>query len=345
MSGQWLLIEAFGGEDHDEPTVIGKGSTPKHMVSMDTILGRGKYLDDMRALVARVLGTGKPLRTTTQDGRRALVGDPLIAFSGAVHGVHAWMGGQDETPPPRDPAGAWHFNLTTGKIGGSDDLLDLYGVPVDERRTEKVMAEAFTRLVANADEAAGLAVIVRAEPGVNHQATWTVRRDDGQLRAANFACRSVRVTNADGQTEVILRGITHDIGEAGSTPSAPQPMVLAERVLAAQREPGTYRAIVDLRTLRLLRWIDEATPGIAWENESPFPPGIHPDDVPIARQMVEELAVQDRTADKLRLRGTGGEWVDLMIEASLMLLDQHTTAALVTIWQPGKPLGNRATDR
>jgi hypothetical protein len=26
-------------------------------------------------------------------------------------------------------AGAWYFNLTTGAIGGSDDLLDLYGEP------------------------------------------------------------------------------------------------------------------------------------------------------------------------------------------------------------------------
>lgn len=331
MAARWLLIEGFGGDGHDEPTVIGVGSTPKHMVALSTVLGRGRYLDDMRALVARVLTSGEPVRTTSHDGRRQLIGDPLIAFSGRTHGVYAWMGGLDETPPPRDPAGAWHFNLTTGKIGGSDDLLDLYGVPPEERRTERLVAEAFTRLVTNADEAAGLAVIVRAQPGVDHQATWTIRRDDGQLRAANFACRSVAELNAEGQTETILRGITHDIGEAEKTPSAPQPMVLAERVLAAEREPGTYRAIVNLRTLTLLRWLDEPMPGVAWQNDAPHPPAIHPDDIPIAKQMSDQLATEAKASDHLRLRAVTGEWMEVAVEANLLLLDQHTTAALVTV--------------
>jgi hypothetical protein len=332
MAGRWLLIEGFGGDGHDEPTVIGVGSTPKHMVAMSTILGRGRYLDDLRAVVARVLRTGEPVRTTSQDGRRQVVADPLIAFSGDTHGVYAWMGAPDETPPPRDPAGAWYFNLSTNKIGGSDDLLDLYGVAPELRRTERVMAEAFTRLVTNADEAAGLAVIVRAEPGVEHQATWTVRRDDGQLRAANFACRSVRTQGEDGDAEVVLRGITHDIGEAEKTPSAPVPMVLAERVLAAERAPGTHRAIVNLRTLALLRWVDEPMPGVAWENDAPHGPAIHPDDLPIARQMSDELGAQARTSDKLRVRAVTGDWLEVQVEANLLLLDQHTTAALVTIW-------------
>ena len=336
MAGQWLLIEAFGGDGRDEPTVIGKGSTPKRMVPLPLVLGRGRYLDDVRALVARVLTSGKPIHTTSRDGKRQMIGDPLIAFSGRTHGVYAWVGDLDEQPPPRDPAGAWYFNLTTNKIGGSDDLLDLYGVPPEERRSERVMAEAFTRLVANADEAAGLAVIVRAEPGVEHQATWTVRRDDGQLRAANFACRSIAEKNADGDTEVILRGITHDIGEAGKTPSAPQPMVLAERVLAAEREPGTHRAIVNLRTLTLLRWVDEPLPGVAWENDSPQPPAIHPDDLETAKRMSDDLATESRVSERIRLRSTKGSWMDVQAEASLMLLDEHTTAGLVTV-RPANP--------
>jgi hypothetical protein len=55
----------------------------------------------------------------------------------------------DEDPPVRDPAGAWYFSLTTGKIGGSDDLLDLYGVAPEDRGSERVIAEAFTRLTGN----------------------------------------------------------------------------------------------------------------------------------------------------------------------------------------------------
>lgn len=193
------------------------------------------------------------------------------------------------------------------------------------------MAEAFQRLIANADEAAGLAVIVRAQPGVEHQATWTVRRDDGELRAANFACRSVQAINDQGDLEVVLRGITHDIGPAGTTPSAPPQMVLAQRVLAAEKEPGRHRAIVNLRTLTLLRWVDDPLPGVAWENDRQHPPAIHPDDIPAAKTLSKDLARHTRVTGILRLRSVTGEWMQVQLEASLMLLDQHTTAALVIV--------------
>src|ERR1700730_4359522 len=176
------------------------------MVPLASVLGRGRYLDDIRALVARVAGSGEPVRVTSRDGRRQLIGDPLITFAGRVHGVYAWMGDPGEVPPPRDPAGAWYFNLTTDKIGGSDGLLDLYGVAPENRQTERLTAEAFGRLITNADEEAALAVIVRSQPGDEHQATWTVQRDDGQLRAANFAARAVSETSGNGQIEVVIRG-------------------------------------------------------------------------------------------------------------------------------------------
>src|SRR5919112_2187165 len=294
MANRWLLIETFGGAGRDEPSVIGLGSTPKQMVPLPAVLGRGRHLEDVRVLVREVAEKGTSVQGTTKDGSRRLVGDPLVAYSGRVHGVYAWLGGMQEDPPARDPAGAWHFNLTTGKIGGSDDLLDLYGVAPENRRSERVIAEAFTRLTGNADETAALALIVNAPPGYEHQATWTVRRDDGQLRAANFACRAVREVTGDTASEVVLRGITHDIGPAETTPSAPPRLLLAQQVLAAERQPGKYRAIVNLRNLSLLRWIDDPMPGIAWENSAPFPPAMHPDDLAKAKAMSTRLASSGR---------------------------------------------------
>src|SRR4051794_1764234 len=331
MANRWLLLEAFGGDGRTEPSVIGVGSTPKKMVSVTSVLSRGRHLEVVRELVTQVVLTGQPVRTITRDGSRQVVGDPLIAFSGRVHGVYAWLGHVQEQPPRRDPAGAWYFNLTTGKIGGSDDLLDLYGVAPKDRRSERVIAEAFTRLTGNADETAALALIVNAPPGFEHQATWTVRRDDGELRAANFACRAVLEVRAGGAQEVVLRGITHDIGPAESTPSAPPKLLLAQQVLAAERQPGRHRAIVNLRNLTLLRWIDDPLPGIAWENDAQFPPAIHPEDLSQAMFMSFALASSGRVTDSLRVRGSGGGWVRLQVEAALMLLDQHTTAAFVTV--------------
>lgn len=89
--------------------------------------------------------------------------------------------------------------------------------------------------------------------------------------------------------------------------------------------------IVDLRTLDILRWIDEPPPGIAWENNGPHRPAIHPDDVPAARQMSRQLTTDDRVEGTLRVRSVSGDWMAVGVTASLMLLDQHTTAALVTV--------------
>src|SRR5215213_9290563 len=299
MANRWLLIETFGGEGRDEPSVIGLGSTPKRMVPLPAVLGRGRYLEDVRALVSEVAERGTSVHATTKDGLRRLIGDPLVAYSGRVHGVYAWLGGMHEDPPMRDPVGAWYFNLTTGKIAGSDDLLDLYGVAPEDRRSERVIAEAFTRLTGNADETGALALIVNAPPGYEHQATWTVRRDDGQLRAANFACRAIREMAGEAAGEVVLRGITHDIGPAATTPSAPPKLLLAQQVLTAERQPGRYRAIVNLRNLTLLRWIDDPMPGIAWENSAPFPPALHPDDLAKAKVMSAALASSGRVTESL----------------------------------------------
>lgn len=339
MANRWLLIETFGGEGHEEPTVIGIGRTPKRMVPIASVLGRGRYLDDVRALVARVADSGRPVRAKSLDGRRQLIGDPLICFSGQVHGVYAWTGDPGEQPPPRDLAGAWYFNLTTDKIGGSDDLLDLYGVAPEDRRQERLTAEAFGRLLPNADEASALALLVKAQPGTEHQATWTVRRDDGELRAVNLACRVVAETYMDGSREVVLRGITHDLGPADSTPSAPRSMVLAQQVIAAERAKGKHRAIMNLRTLTLVRWIDDPMPGIAWENDAPFRPAIHPEDLALARRMSDQLKTAEQSEGRLRVRSVSGGWIPVAVTARLMLLDRQTTAALVTVSACAEPSG------
>jgi hypothetical protein len=57
----------------------------------------------------------------------------------------------------------------------------------------------------------------------------------------------------NGQEETIVRGITHDIGAAEQTPSAPPRMVLAQQVIAAEKQPGKHRAIINLRQLTLIR--------------------------------------------------------------------------------------------
>ena len=335
MANEWLLIETFGGRRR-EPTLLAVGSSPRTMVPLRTILGRGPYLNDVLALVAHVVASGESIRTTTTDRRRQMIGDPLRTFGGRVQGVWVWVDKLDQTPPPRDLAGAFHQNLTTLISSRSDDLLDVYGVAPENRVHVHSLAEQFGRLGTNTDEARALAMLVKSEPGVEHQATWTVTRDDGTRRAVNFACRCVEETGPSGRREVVVRGITHDIGPAEAIPAAPPvvPVLLAQQVVAAEQTPGRWRAIVDLRTMRLLKWLDDAVPGIAWRMDSPFPPGLHRRDLASAVRMRDALDSSGRVESELRFRAMDGGWMRLVATANLMLLDQYTTAALVTLSLP-----------
>ncbi len=325
---KWLLVETFGGAP---PSVIGIGNAPKKMIPLRTILGRGHSLEDVEKAITEAT-TSHALVEFSLARHRHVVGQPLLTFSGHVHGVYIWSGAADQKPPPHDPAGAWHFNLTTDVIGGSDDLLDLYGVAPELRRHQRHIAEAFTRLIPNTDVAAALAKIVRSEPGEQHQAIWTVLRDDGERRAAHFSTRAIAEENEQGETEVVLRGITHDLGPAEDTPAATPPIVLEQRVLDSMAEPGQYRAIVNLKTFRIIRWLDDPMPGLGWElNERNPLPWIHDDDLPAADALADGLATVPKISGTLRLRGDDGRWQPICITANLVLLDQHTTAALFTM--------------
>ncbi|MFD0201433.1 MULTISPECIES: GAF domain-containing protein [Saccharothrix] len=337
MATDWLLIETFGGHRR-EPTVIAVGSSPRNMVPLRAILGRGPFLADVLPLIARVVETGSPAEAATTTGKRRVVGHPVKTYGGRVHGVHAWVGKVNEEPPARNPTGAWHINITRHISSRSDDLLRLYGTKAENWRNEHDLAELFAygRLQTNSDESKALALLVNATVGSEHHATWTVKRDDGVRRAAHFACRCVEAPTARGEIELIVRGITHDIGPAESVPTAPPstPVLLAQQVVAAEATPGRWRAIVDLRTMRLLRWLDDPLPGIAWKLDTPHRPGIHRQDLVTAVGMSNALAASGRARGSLRLRAEDGEWIRVTATAALMLLDQHTTAAMVTLTMP-----------
>jgi hypothetical protein len=336
VAANWLLIETFG-PGGKEPTVIAVGRAPRRMVPLAAVLRGSRYQADIRALVARVATSGEQLLVTSSDGQRQMIGHPL-AVAGRVHGVNVWNGTHDEEAPPRDPAGAWMFSLTRDVTIRSDDLFDLYGVHPQDRKYECRIAEMFPRLRTNADEASGLALLIRSQPGDEHVATWAVRREnDGQLRAANFACRVMAEKDVDGQDEVVVRGISHDIGAAEETPSAPKTMVLAQQVVLAESNPNVHRAIINPRTLTLIRWVegDDPMPGVAWQANAENPPAIHPDDLPLAKQMAAGLTEGNTVEGVLRVRSVDGSWIQVAISANLMLLDQSTTAALVSVSAPG----------
>ncbi|WP_280470175.1 GAF domain-containing protein, partial [Nocardia brasiliensis] len=325
---KWLLIECFSGPPG---TVIALGATPKSFVPLRHILRNPLSLADAEAALAQAAATCAVVARVSADGRRAVRAEPLLITPDRAHAVRLWVGPVREPLPEREPVGAWYFNLTTNRSVRSIDLLDLYGVAPEDRAAELAIAGAFARLVTNRDEREALAKLVNSEPDTEHQAVWTIRRDDNALRAGHFACRINIETDAAGARAVLFRGVTQDIGAATAVPSAPPPMILEYQLLEAATAPGEYRAIVNLRSLQLIRWIGPPMPGIAWADLPGEPaPQIHPDDLAAARAMSRELAHQ-RAEGTVRLRRLDGGWQAVWVRGALMVLDQHTTAGLATV--------------
>lgn len=298
------------------------------MVPLDRFFARNRTsLGMAQTALERVAEANEAYDVVDTAGRRCIA-HPLSAYDGRVNGAWLWLGNKNASEPatPHDPAGAWYFNLTTFEVGGSDDLLDLYRQPKEERRTKRAMAEAFTRLTAGPDASEALAKIVRSRPGSEHQAVWTVICDDGDRRAAHFSCRAVLHDTEDGR-QIIMHGITHDIGPADDVPQAPHLAVLERRVLDAAARPGTHRAIVDVRTGHIIQWVDAPPSSIDWAV-----PGIdifHRDDTSVVHHL--NRLREDAVTASLRLRGTGSPWTSVTVTSQPMLLDNSTTAALWTI--------------
>ena len=130
---------------------------------------------------------------------------------------------------------------------------------------------------------------------------------------------------------VVCRGITHDLGDAETTPSAPRGNMLAQRVVDAEAVPGTYRAIVELKGLTLLRWVGEPMPGVAWRLEDGYTAAVHDDDRGAVKLMADHLREDGRATGVLRVRAADGGWMQVAVDARLMQLDEHTNAALVFV--------------
>ncbi|WP_280297175.1 GAF domain-containing protein [Nocardia abscessus] len=338
---KWILLECFSGSPG---RVIAVGSTPKSFVPLTNIVRNPLSLADARAALRQARATGAPVARASDDGRRTVRAEPLLIAPRQAHAVRLWVGPAQEPVAAADPMGAWYFDLTTNRSVRSDDLLDLYGVAPRDRAAELAIAGAFTRLVTNRDESEALAKIVNSAPGTEHQAVWTIRRDDNALRAGHFACRIVAEPDDSGVRHVLLRGVTQDIGAATAVSTAPPPTILEHAVLEAATEPGEYRAIVNLRSLRLIRWIGAPMPEIAWEDLPWQPrPQIHPDDLVTAQAMSRDLA-RHRTEGTVRLRRLDGGWQRVRVRAALMALDQHTTAGLGPRNPAGKNPGGRGGD-
>ncbi|KZM71617.1 hypothetical protein AWN90_02515 [Nocardia terpenica] len=323
-SPQWLLIETFDDELDGNYTIVDWGGHPKEFLPLDkAVKGAAPKIRQAVNLVAR---SHEPL-SATGAGRRVEVYPHFVGDR--LHAVQVWSGTEDQIPPDRPLAGSWDINLTTLTALGSPEWAELADIPVDERGQERSLANMFAQVQTDERELRAMKRIIEAVPGSTHQGIWTVYRPDGRTFRSHFSCR-IYEQPADGQLHRVARGVSQTVATGGD--GRPEPLVLLEhRLLEADVPTGEYRALINLSNLRLIRWVHGSPipDRISWRHVDGEPaPEIHPDDRRTMIEMAKGLA-KSSTTGRLRVRGVDGSWIPIIARASLVAIDQETTAGLV----------------
>ncbi len=323
---QWLLIETFGELDGNY-TIVDWGGHPKEFLPLDkAVKGAAPKIRQAVSLAAR---SREPL-SAVGAGRRVEVYPHFVGDR--LHAVQVWSGTEDQVPPERPEAGSWDINLTTLTALGSGEWAELADIPPDERGQERSLANMFAQVQTDERELQAIKRIIAAVPGTTHQGIWTVYRPGGVHWRSHFSCR-IYEQPVDGGAHRIARGVSQEVATGGD--GQPEPLVLLEhRLLEADVPSGEYRALINLRNLRLIRWVhgSPVPERISWRHVDDEPaPEVHPDDRRTVIDMAKGLA-KTSTTGRLRVRGVDGSWIPITVRASLVAIDHRAEAKSSFSW-------------
>jgi len=326
MSHDWLLVETLGSE----PVVVAQGQQLKNLVPIDAFLRRSPHLAAVRSAIADTVAGATSLASITPKGGRVIRTEPVVMSDGRVHGVHVWTGPADAEPPARAVAGPLVWNLTTGVATDTPESLSNSGLnPAVEATHDRSFAEDLPARNLNATETKVLSMAVSSYPGATFANVWEVTDYTGAPIAVAFVARANLESAEDGAEHLIARAMnwrTERDRHAEQADSLPQ------RILDGLAQPGTYRALVDLKHWQLLKWLDEPCPLYNWRGATGINV-VHPDDLARQAAMTDEFA-SGAAAGVLRLRGHDTGWVPLHVTVNRVQLDDDVYAGLITIRPP-----------
>lgn len=324
VNRDWLLVETLG----EEPVVVGQGRQVKNFVPLGVFLRRNPNLAAIQTAIAETVATGNGLASITPKTNRVIRTEPVVMTDGRIHAVHVWCGPSDAEPPDRPVPGPLKWDLTIGEATDSVEALINAGMDPEVEPTHgRSFADDFPSSAANQDEAKVLALAIAPEPGGTYCATWDGPDKLGFYRRTGFVSRIMVETMDDGTEHLVARAMNLVV-EVRDTPFRPDD--LAKRILTGTSQAGIYRAILDLNTWALLKWLDEPCPLFNWRGRVTT----HPDDVEnFSERMAQELETGS-TSGVLRLPGNDGGWVPLHVTVSRIELEDGVFAGLVMLRQP-----------
>jgi hypothetical protein len=327
MAHDWLLVETLG----DEPAVVAQGRQLKNLVPITTFLRRSPYLAAVRTAIAESLQTGQSLTSITPKRDRVIRTEPVVMSDGRMHGVHVWTGPADSEPPERPTPGPLKWDLTRGAATDTQESLANSGKnPAIEVTYGRAFAEDLPSRELNPNETKVLAMAVKAQPGQTLCSTWDLTDWEGNPVRIGFVARTALEPGPDGRDHLVARAMNWRAEFKGPVVSADD---LAQRILNGLAQSGVHRALFDLNTWNLLKWLDEPCPFYDWRGGETDRPLVHPDDEAVMESMTKEFT-DGPTSRVLRMRGFDNDWVPVHVTVNRVELESDIFAGLASMRLP-----------
>jgi hypothetical protein len=324
---EWLLLEVLG----DEPVVVAQGHALRRLVPLGVFLRRNPNLEAIAAVVDETVGNRQSVTEPVADGKAVIRTEAVVMTDGRVHGVHLWTGPQSADPAQRPLPGAVAWDLTTGTASDTPRALMNSGLDLNVEKTDgRAFAADMPIGHINRDETQVLALSMSCKPGDTFCSTWDATSHNGERIRVSFVARPALEGQTDGSEHLIGRAMNWRVPRHEA--SAPEGD-LAKQILRDMAQEGIHRALVDLRTWNLLKWLDRPFPHFDWRTEPVEQPLVHPDDLSVLSSMKQRFA--DGPAEGLlRLRAKGGGWTVVHSTVYRVHLLDDTYAGLVCFRLP-----------
>lgn len=327
MDHDWLLVETLG----DEPAVVAQGSRTKNLVPISAFLRRNPHLMAIQSAIGETIRGGQPLTSITSKHDRVIRTDVVRMSDGVIHGVQLWIGPPDIDAPDRPVIGCLKWDLDSGVATDTPESLVIGGRDVSRESTHgRAFADDLPTRALNPDESRVLSMVIRAKSGNVMCSTWNVADYQGKPIAVGFVARATQEAQDDGTERLICRAMNW---RAERDEVSDRPDDLAQRILNGLETPGVHRALVDLNSWRLLKWLDAPCPFYDWRAAEADQPMLDPADEHQILSMAQEFAVGP-TARVLGLRAHGGGYTPIHVTATRVELDENTIAALLALRLP-----------
>jgi triple sensor domain protein len=283
------------------------------------------------AAVDDTIRRSRSVTAAVAQGNTVIRTETVISNDGRVHGVHLWSGPAAARPPRRSLPGAVSWDLTTGRASDTPQALFNAGLDLSVEKTDgRTFAADMPVGHINRDEAQVLALSMSCKPGDTFCSTWDATSHAGERIRVSFVARSALERHADGTEHLVARAMNWRLPYTeGPEPDGD----LARQIVRDLAQAGIHRALVDLRTWNLLKWLDPPFPHADWRGEVTGQPFVHPDEGAVLRAMALQFATGP-TEGLLRLRATGGGWTVVHATVYRVHLLDDNVAGLISIRLP-----------